>query len=151
MVQTSACMVLMILNSLLWSRRSKFSATWHTIHYFVAAALLIAYIPRKDLAPVMMGPKFAYTNMNMFLFQCILGMIAGLTHTHQFIALLVTMIYQVIYVKIWFDTKLQPICVWDGYIHMIWPIFLMLALGYIGTKERIKKDEKIQNEFNDVK
>ena len=78
-------------------------------------------------------------------------MIAGLTHTHQFIALLITMTYQVINVKIWYDVGLLPICVWDGYIHMIWPTFLMICLGYIGTKERIRKDEKIQNEFNDVK
>ena len=144
-------MCLMIINSLIWIKRKKFSAAWHTIHYFFAATLIVAYIPRHDITPVMMGPKYGYTNMNMFLFQCILGMIAGLTNTHQFIALLCMMVYQVINVKIWYNVMLLPICVWDGYIHMIIPTFLMLALGYVSTKERILKDEKIQNEFSDIK
>ena len=82
LLQTAGCMVIMIVNNLIWMKRKKFSPTWHTFHYFVAAALLILYIPRLDFAPVMQGPKYGYTNMNMFLFQCILGMIAGLTHTH---------------------------------------------------------------------
>ena len=47
------------------------------------------------------------------------------------------MTYQVIEVKIWYDVGLLPICIWDGYLHMVMPVFLMLSLGYIGTKERI--------------
>mmetsp|Transcript_2382 Transcript_2382/g.3021 ORF Transcript_2382/g.3021 Transcript_2382/m.3021 type:complete len:127 (+) Transcript_2382:595-975(+) len=78
-------------------------------------------------------------------------MIAGLTTTHQFIALLVTMTYQVIFVKIWYDVKLLPICVWDGYLHMILPTFMMLGMGYVGARERIRKDEKLANEFADIK
>ena len=41
----------------------------------------------------MMDPKYGYTNMNIFLYQLVLGTIAGLTSTHHFIALLGTMAY----------------------------------------------------------
>ena len=61
-------MLVMVVNNTIWIKRRNFSALWHTIHYFIAAALLIAYIPRKDFAPTMQGPKYGYTNMNMFLF-----------------------------------------------------------------------------------
>jgi len=81
----------------------------------------------------------------------VLGTIAGLTHLHQFIALLATMVYQVIETKLWYDVGLKPICIWDGYLHMFMPVLLMISLGYVGTKERIKKDEKMQAEFSDIK
>ena len=34
---------------------------------------------------------------------------------------------------------------------MLLPIILMLILGYLGTKERLLKDEKMKNEFDDMK
>ena len=61
-------MTLWLINYVIWTRRKKFSAFWHTIHYFFAAALLILYIPRHDWWKVMQGPKYGYTNMNMFIF-----------------------------------------------------------------------------------
>ena len=127
----------MNLNICLWRRRKTFSAFWHTIHYFVAAILLVLYIPRTDWWPVMNGPKYGYTNMNIFLYQIVLGTICGLTSTHHFIALLITMTYQVIQVKIWYSVKLLPICMWDGYLHMFTPCIFMLILGYINSKQRI--------------
>jgi hypothetical protein len=144
-------MFAMILNNTVWIRRKTFSSTWHTAHYFLAATFLVLYIPRHDLWPVMQGPKYGYTNMNIFIFQMVLGTIAGLTHLHQFIALLTTMVYMVINVKLWYGVGLLPICIWDGYLHMIMPVTLMISLGYVGTKERIKKDEKMQAEFSDIK
>lgn len=104
--QTQFCMVVMILNNLIWWKRGTFSAFWHTIHYFVASVVMVLYIPRLDWWPVMMGPKYGYTNMNIFIYQLVLGTICGLTSTHHFIALLGTMTYQVINVKIWYDVGL---------------------------------------------
>ena len=66
--QTVLVMVLWLINNCIWMRRKKFSATWHTIHYFIAALLLILYIPRHDWYPVMMAPKYGYTNMNIFIY-----------------------------------------------------------------------------------
>ena len=61
------------------------------------------------------------------------------------------MTYQVTYVKLWFDTPIIPICVWDGYLHMVLPTFMMIALGYHGTKERIRKDQMMTKELSDLK
>ena len=137
LVQTQLVMWLMIANSLLWVKSKNFSVLRHTLHYFAAVALLNLYIPRQDWFPTMQNPKFALTNMNIFIFQIVLGMIGGLTPTHQFISLVVTMIYQVLCIKIWYDVKLTPICVWDCYLHMFLPAFMMVALGYLGAKDRI--------------
>ena len=106
LIQCQLCMWLMIINNLVWIKRSKFSSFWHTTHYFVAASLLLLYIPRHDWYRAMANPKFGYTNMNIFLYQIVLGLIAGLTSTHHFIALLGTMTYQVVYVKAWYDVEL---------------------------------------------
>ena len=151
LIQCQLCLWLMVINNLVWINRSKFSTFWHTLHYFVAASLLVLYIPRHDWYKVMQGPKFGYTNMNIFIYQIVLGTIAGLTSTHHFIALLGTMTYQVIYVKLWYDVKLLPICMWDGYLHMVLPTFMMVVLGYLGTKQRLRKDQKMANEFSDIK
>ena len=128
---------LMLINNIVWIKRSKFSTFWHSIHYFIAAGLLVLYLPRHDWYKVMTDPKFGYTNMNIFIYQIVLGTIAGLTATHHFFALLGTMTYQVIYVKLWYKVMLQPICVWDGYLRMILPTIMMVTLGYIGTKQRL--------------
>mmetsp|Transcript_32995 Transcript_32995/g.43458 ORF Transcript_32995/g.43458 Transcript_32995/m.43458 type:complete len:176 (-) Transcript_32995:1437-1964(-) len=66
--QTQVCMWLMLINNYIWCKRKNFSASMHTIHYFIAAATLVLYIPRHDWWPVMMDPKYGYTNMNIFLF-----------------------------------------------------------------------------------
>jgi len=66
--QTQICMWLMIVNNCVWIRRRQFSTVSHTCHYFIAALLLVLYIPRHDWFPVMQGPKFGYTNMNIFVF-----------------------------------------------------------------------------------
>ena len=142
---------LWLLNNIIWIRRRNFSAFWHTIHYFLAATLLVLYMPRHDWWKVMMDPKFAYTNMNVFIYQIVLGQISGLTVFHQFTALLLTMTYMVIETKSWYQVNILPIYVWDGYLHMILPTILMLLLGYIGTKERILKDEKMESDFSDIK
>ncbi len=34
---------------------------------------------------------------------------------------------------------------------MVLPTFMMIALGYHGTKERIRKDQEMKNELSDVK
>ena len=34
---------------------------------------------------------------------------------------------------------------------MILPVFLMLSLGYLSTKARLEKDEKLKNESSDIK
>ena len=61
------------------------------------------------------------------------------------------MTYQVFQVKDWYDVNILPICVWDGYLHMCLPVFLVLCLGYLGTKDRLQKDEAIKNESSDIK
>ena len=66
-------------------------------------------------------------------------------------ALLFTISYLVVQVKLWYGVTLSPICVWDSYLHMLLPIILMLILGYLGTKERLLKDERMKNEFDDMK
>lgn len=101
------------------------------------------YIPRHDLWPAMEDCKYGYTSMNIFIYQVVLGIMAGLTQFHHFIVLLSTMVYQVVNVMLWYEVELLPTCIWDGYLHMILPTFLMLALGYVGSKERIKKDMKM--------
>jgi hypothetical protein len=151
LAQTLTVMMCMILNNTLWIRRKSFSPTWHTIHYFLASIFLVMYIPRHNLWPVMQSSKYGYTNMNIFIYQMVLGTMAGLTQFHHFIVLLATMVYQVVNVKLWYDVKLSPICLWDGYLHVILPTFLMLAHGYVGSKERIKKDLKMQADCSDVK
>ena len=94
MIQAAVVGTLMVSNNLVWVLRKKWNAGWHTFHYFVAAFLIIAYLPHPSF-PGMSGPKYGYTHMNLFIFQVILGLTAGLTHFHQFIILLLQMIYQV--------------------------------------------------------
>ena len=48
MFQNLACMLLMLINNLVWIKRDKFSPRWHTLHYFLAALILVLYIPRHD-------------------------------------------------------------------------------------------------------
>ena len=93
LVQSQLCFWFMLINNILWIRRPKFSAFWHTVHYFMAASLLVLYLPRHDWYKCMMDAKYAYTNMNIFIYQVVLGTIAGLTAFHQFLALLCTMTY----------------------------------------------------------
>lgn len=61
------------------------------------------------------------------------------------------MTYQVINVKLFYDVTVLPICIWDGYLHMILPVCLLIVLGYIGTKERILKDRKMEDDMSDIK
>mgnify|MGYP000963913246 CR=1 FL=1 len=53
MGQTVVCMALMIANSVLWCCRKKFSRVWHSVHFFVAVAVLIVYLPRRNWWPAM--------------------------------------------------------------------------------------------------
>ena len=66
--QTLLCMIFMILNNVIWVRRRRFSTAWHTLHYFVAAFILMLYLPRKNWWPAMTGIKYMYTAMNIFIF-----------------------------------------------------------------------------------
>jgi len=100
--QTLFCMLLMIINNLIWVRRSTFSSNRHTLHYFVASAILILYLPRRDWFPAMAGPKYCYTAMNLFIFQVTLGQVASLTATHQFLVLFITVNDLVLNTKDWF-------------------------------------------------
>jgi len=84
LAQTLTVMMCMILNNTLWIRRKSFSPTWHTIHYFLASIFLVMYIPRHDLWPVMQSSKYGYTNMNIFIYQMVLGTMAGLTQISPF-------------------------------------------------------------------
>ena len=149
--QTIVCMILMLVNNLIWVRRKSFSPVWHTLHYFIAVAILILYLPRKDWWPVMTGVKYMYTVMNIFIFQMLLGTVGSLTATHQLIAMLVTMVDLVLSTKYWFSVSLKPLCVWDGYLHMILPVIIMVGLGYINMKDQLKKDKMLINEYDDMK
>ena len=71
--QSLICMLLMIVNNVIWVRRREFSGARHTVHYFIAAAVLILYLPRKAWWPAMNGVKFMATAMNVFIFQLLLG------------------------------------------------------------------------------
>ena len=66
--QTLLCMIVMVLNNVIWIRQKKFSAGRHILHYFIAAALLILYMPRKDWWPVMTDDKYSYMIMDIFVF-----------------------------------------------------------------------------------
>ena len=66
--QSLICMLLMIVNNVVWVRRREFSGAWHTVHYFIAAAVLMLYLPRKAWWPAMNGVKFISTAMNIFIF-----------------------------------------------------------------------------------
>ena len=134
-------MWLYIFNSIVWIKRKKFEVLWHTIHYFVAALILVLYIPRDDWWPVMSDLKYGLANLNILLLQLALAFAAGLTPTHRFVALLVTMIYQAIRLVSWFKVKMPPLSIWDSYFHAILPVLLFLGIGILGVKERSLKDQ----------
>ena len=66
--QTLVLMFMMIFNIISWANLKEVTAGRHTLHYFVATAILILYIPRKDWWPVMLEVKFLYTNMSVLIF-----------------------------------------------------------------------------------
>ena len=71
--QSLICMLVMIVNNVIWVRRRHFSSTWHTVHYFIAAAVVILYLPRKAWWPAMNGVKYLCTVSNILIFQLMLG------------------------------------------------------------------------------
>lgn len=96
-------MLAMIVNNVIWVRRQSFSAGRHTIHYLLAALVILLYLPRRAWWPAMTDVKFMYTAMNIFIFQMLLGHIASLTALHQMLTIMITMIQIVLTTMNWFD------------------------------------------------
>lgn len=72
-LQTGIVFVCLVLNNTIWLCRKEFRASQHVIHYFIAAILLVAYIPRRSFSFSISTIKFFFTNMNIFVLQIVLG------------------------------------------------------------------------------
>ena len=51
----------------------------------------------------------------------------------------------------WYSIVLTPLCIWDGYLHIVLPVSLMVGFPFLLIKDRLKKDSQMSNEFEDLK
>mgnify|MGYP000362626499 CR=1 FL=1 len=81
MIQIIACLVLMLANSGIWLYNKKFSYTRHCIHYYVASALVLMFLPHPEFGATT-GVKFAFMTVSLFLFQLALATAISPTGLH---------------------------------------------------------------------
>lgn len=100
----------------------------------------------------MTAAKYAFTAVNIIVFQALLGQFASLTATHQTLALIVTIVDLAIESRSWFSLdNSDSVLLWDTCLHTFLPVALSLTIAYISMKDRLHKDEQVQNEYDDMK
>ena len=65
--------------------------------------------------------------------------------------MLLTIVYLVQTYKAWYDVKLLPVCVWDGYLHIFLPTILMIGYGVVNTKIRLQNEVKVSKDLEDMR
>lgn len=141
----------MAVNNVIWVRRTNFVAKWHCLHYFIAAALLVLYLPHKSWWPAMTNLKYLCTAGNILIFQMLLGRVASLTETHHLVIFLITLVNLMVETVNWFSVELASLGVWDCCLHGIAPVILMLLLSIVTIKDRLGKDLIMIDEFEAIK
>ena len=53
--------------------------------------------------------------------------------------------------KDWYGLEIQPMCVWDGWLHIVLPVILMVSYGVINTKQRLMKEQKMGQELDEMR
>ena len=139
LIQACLCLFGALVNGAFWLAQTKFSPVKHTVHYIVASLLLVLSIPFPEYESLS-GPKFAFYNVSVFLFQIVLAMSVGQTGLHTVVTGACTLMYQIAQVKSWYKIRYSSICVWDSYFHVILPGFLILSIGYFQIVDQLKKE-----------
>ena len=96
-IQPIACLVLMVLNNILWLCKKDMTKRRNVIHSIVASILVLLLVP--IFVDTMLPTKFALTLVNIYVFQLALSTSTSLTPLHQFLTLSITTIYIIIRAK----------------------------------------------------
>lgn len=107
-IQPIACLVLMVLNNILWLCKKDMTKRRNVIHSIVASILVLLLVPIfLDTMPS--TTKFALTLVNIYVFQLALSTSTSLTPLHQFLTLSITTIYMIIRAKTFYKIDATPI------------------------------------------
>ena len=96
-IQPIACLVLMVLNNILWLCKKDMTKRRNVIHSIVASILVLLLVP--IFVDTMLPTKFALTLVNIYVFQLAFSTSTSLTPLHQFLTLSITTIYIIIRAK----------------------------------------------------
>ena len=149
-IQMSICLVIVLLNHFFWLSSKKFDLRRHMFHYYLACFTFMMYIPR-ELWRGMAGPKFSYTCVNVFIYNLLITTTYGVSSFHQSIVMLSTIAYEIIIFKRYFKIVVQPVCVWDGYLHVFIPCLLVIGYSIINTRKRLQDEQSTMKELDDLK
>ena len=135
LVQCVLCLALMAINTFLWVKRKTFSKLAHSLHFFIAAVVIIGYMPHTSLHRVMSKPKFTFTLINLAVMQIALVATCALTNLHKVIVMLITAVYFVNRAISFYDVQLSALCKWDYAFHIVLaPLLLTLIFWRISAK-----------------
>ena len=129
----------MVCNNILLLKRKQLSTGLYTLHYFIAVTILLVCLPQRNWWPAMTDLKLIYTVLNVFVLQGGLAAIFGLTVTHQLLALLVTILYLQVTVRIWFNSEsfeIYSLNEWDTCLHSVLPVVYAVGLAILAILDR---------------
>lgn len=128
-------MVVMVLNTYLWVKMSKFSFRRHTFHFLIAACTLLLYVPRQNFAPVMTANKFGFTLITVIILQSVLTLTCAISNLHKFVVMLSSTIYLVLNFLNYFDVHMSLLCDWDLLFHLLLaPLILAVCLSVVSCR-----------------